>query len=222
MSTEQIESERRQIGFFRRAIPPDLCARWIDPAGHTGTEKSLAYEEHSGNRFGVDVARRDARIVKSSYQAEINRWVEALIRRTIAPFHRFHLRDWEQPQLLRYVPGGKHEIHADSEIYENGCWRQVLERDYSLVVFLNTDFTGGGFDLPNQDLHIHPEEPGSALSFPSDHRFSHAVIPVEAGLRYTIVSWIRKLGVMMWLAMSLAEWSIETSEAVLWTVTTVA
>ena len=74
---------------------------------------------------------------------------------------------------------------------KSGNWCKGKEREYSLVVFLNTEFTGGGFDLPNQDLRIDPSEPGVAIAFPSDRRFFARGGTGGAGLRVTLVTWFR-------------------------------
>lgn len=184
-------AERRQIGLFRAVIPPDICAKWTSPTGHLEAVANGVVADAQGGGGVVDTGRRDAKLIRSLYQDEIGEWTTRFIRGCLEPFYKIRVRDWIDPQLLRYDAGGFHELHSDAETYENSTWTHVFDRDYSLVIFLNTDFEGGGFDLPRQELMIHPSEPGVAIAFPSDRRFPHAVLPVTRGPRYTIVSWLR-------------------------------
>lgn len=185
------QAEIRQIAFFRSAIPPELCAKWVD--------STLDPAEFNDGRVGsdspagtVDRSQRDVKVIRSVFHGEIRDWVKQIGHQLIAPFYKIEIIGFEEPDILRYESGGHYLVHADSDVLDkDGNWCRARERDYSLVVFLNTDFTGGGFDLPNQDLHIEPTEPGVAIAFPSDRRFLHAVQPVEAGLRFTLVTWFR-------------------------------
>lgn len=186
-----VEAERRQIGFFRAIVPPELCAKWTSLSGHLETAATSVIAEDGYSGLVVDTARRDAKLINSIYQDEIRAWTKRFVVECLEPFYGIRARDWADPQFLRYDAGGGHTLHSDAETYQNSTWTRVFDRDYSLVIFLNTDFEGGGFDLPRQQLLIHPSEPGVGIAFPSGRRFPHAVLPVEKGPRYTIVSWLR-------------------------------
>ncbi len=182
--------ERRQIAFFRNVVPAELCAKWVDATLNAQQTVQGAVNNRAGG--SVDRSARDVTVVAPTYRAEVRHWVKRIGDELIGPFYKAQIVDFEEPQILRYEPGGHYGVHADSEQLDgNGQWQTVNDRAYSLVVFLNTDFTGGGFDLPNQDLHVEPTEPGVAIVFPSDRRFIHTVVPVEAGLRFTLVTWFK-------------------------------
>lgn len=189
--TRDVQAEIQQIAFFRNVIPPELCAKWVDATLSAQQTAQGAVSDKSGGAT-VDRSARDVTVVASAYRAEVRHWVQRIGDELIGPFYKAQITDFEEPQILRYESGGHYGVHADSEELDgNGQWHAVNDRAYSLVVFLNTDFTGGGFDLPNQDLHIEPTEPGVAIVFPSDRRFIHTVVPVEAGLRFTLVTWFK-------------------------------
>lgn len=185
-----VQGEIQQIAFFRNVIPPELCAKWVDATLNAQQTAQGAVNEQAG--AAVDLSARDVTVVAPTYRTEIRHWVKRIGDELIAPFYKAQILGFEEPQILRYDSGGHYGVHADSEQLDSaGQWQTVNDRAYSLVVFLNTDFTGGGFDMPLQDLHIEPAEPGVAIVFPSDRRFLHTVLPVQAGLRFTLVSWFK-------------------------------
>lgn len=104
--------------------------------------------------------------------------------------------EWfEWPDVLCYGPGGRYDPHADSENLDpaTGEWRRVLERDFSLLVYLNDDYVGGDLEFPEIGYRLRPRR-GMLVAFPSDHRYLHAALPVESGTRFVIVSWAAAVG----------------------------
>jgi hypothetical protein len=104
--------------------------------------------------------------------------------------------EWfEWPDVLCYGPGGRYDPHADSENRDpaTGEWRRVLERDFSLLVYLNDDYVGGELEFPGLCYRLRPRR-GTLVAFPSDHRYLHAALPVESGTRFVIVSWAAAVG----------------------------
>jgi len=83
-------------------------------------------------------------------------------------------------ELLRYEVGGFYSWHTDHF--------EQHPRSLSALLFLNDDFTGG--ELEFDDLTIKPQR-GHVALFPSNFMFRHRVTPVEAGTRYTCVTWFK-------------------------------
>lgn len=99
--------------------------------------------------------------------------------------------EWfEWPDILFYRPGGRYDLHTDADLRDHpeGEWHRALDRDISLLIYLNDDFTGGRLEFPNRGEVVQPKA-GMLVAFPSDYRFAHAALPVETGSRYVIVSW---------------------------------
>jgi predicted 2-oxoglutarate/Fe(II)-dependent dioxygenase YbiX len=96
---------------------------------------------------------------------------------------------------LRYRPGGHYKPHADSENWhrEQRQWVRGMDRDYSILVYLNDGYDGGELRFPNFGFRLQPRA-GLLVCFPSDHRYLHEVAPVTAGTRYALVSWITARG----------------------------
>ena len=100
------------------------------------------------------------------------------------------------PNILRYSKGGMYRPHADSEVLDRqaGIWNKVVNRDVSLLIYLNDGFRGGNISFVRFNYSHHPRK-GDLLIFPSDHRYAHFAEPVESGVRYSIVSWASGSGV---------------------------
>jgi predicted 2-oxoglutarate/Fe(II)-dependent dioxygenase YbiX len=122
----------------------------------------------------------------------------ASIAAFVNPFYAVEVRDSEPLQILHYGVGGHYIPHVDAEtLYKDDAglemWEKTLDRDLSVVYFLNDDFTGGELVFPALDLVIEPAA-GTLVCFPSDHNFIHGVNPVTTGHRYTVVTWLRIKG----------------------------
>ena len=63
-----------------------------------------------------------------------------------------------------------------------------MDRDLSIIIYLNGDFEGGHLDFPNFGFRLKPQS-GMLACFPADHRYVHSARPVESGVRYILVSW---------------------------------
>jgi hypothetical protein len=87
-------------------------------------------------------------------------------------------------------PGDSHIPHADNEREEHGRWlpNHTPQRDYTALIYLNNDFTGGELVFPDRDVVIIPK-PGLFVGFPSNHKFVHAVPNVFSGKRYSLPVW---------------------------------
>ena len=120
--------------------------------------------------------------------------LKAVIRRAFvefaAPFFGKQIEWIEPPEILCYHAGGEYKPHADAEHWnaERREWTRVIDRDFSVLIYLNETFEGGEIDFPNFGMKFKPRR-GLLIAFPSDHRYVHAARPVTHGVRYAIVSW---------------------------------
>ena len=92
--------------------------------------------------------------------------------------------------LACLLPGDSHIPHADNQRREHGRWlpNHTPQRDYTALVYLNDNFTGGKLVFPDRDVVIIPK-PGLFVGFPSNHKFVHAVPNVLSGKRYSLPVW---------------------------------
>lgn len=105
--------------------------------------------------------------------------------------------DWyETPSLMRYRAGGHYARHADSQNWdtETNKWHKVIDRDLSMLIYLNEGYEGGELTFNNFNYIITPWA-AAAVLFPSDHRYVHQAHTVTKGVRYAMVSWASVKGV---------------------------
>jgi predicted 2-oxoglutarate/Fe(II)-dependent dioxygenase YbiX len=115
------------------------------------------------------------------------------VKEIINPFYEIEILESEIPQILSYSVGGHYRPHVDGESLwqtpnDELIWKKSMDRDLSMVFFLNDDYEGGDFVFPDLKVRIRPE-PGMLVSFPSNHYYKHGVEPVTKGNRYSIVCW---------------------------------
>lgn len=121
---------------------------------------------------------------------EINELVSRAYANTISAIFQRKFEWVEAPQVLRYEEGGCYGKHADSDTFlpDEGLWQRSLDRDISLLLYLNDDFSGGDLEFSQFNYRYSPRQ-GDLVFFPSDRRYVHQAQAVRWGVRYAIVSW---------------------------------
>ena len=160
-------------------------------------EKVLLYPE--AKTAGVTDARgqtakisnRQTGIVDLGDMAEpVIDLVRRVYRDEVEPFFQCKLRSMETPQILRYSKGSFYRPHSDSDIIDRSSqrWKKSMDRDLSLLIYLDQEYEGGSLIFPNFDFQLEAQE-DLLVAFPSDFRYLHGVMPVISGVRNAIVSW---------------------------------
>ena len=151
--------------------------------------------QHVGPKSGTQEERlSQQRITKHVETGAMRQTTIDLIvlafRDVVTPYFKARIETLEEPFALKYAPGGKFGLHADSEHWSAGKkrWVRSHDRDYSVLLYLNDGYEGGAISFPNFKLRIQPKR-GMLLTFPSDHRFIHEAEPLISGERYVLVSW---------------------------------
>lgn len=155
--------------------------------------------ETGGKEWIVDKKMRDTQHVEmGSLQPKIIDLFKNTVREVINPFYGIEISQSEIPQILSYDVGGHYCPHIDGESLWRTpegelIWKKSIDRDLSMVMYLNDDFEGGDFVFPDLKIRIRPE-PGMLVCFPSNHHYKHGVEPVTKGKRYSIVCWAQVKG----------------------------
>lgn len=155
--------------------------------------------ESGSVKWKTDKTVRDTQTVPlDGIEENIFRLMKNIVSSIINPFYEFEVFDSEIPQLLSYDVGGHYKAHIDGESLwktPDGdlVFKKSVDRDLSLVLFLNNDFEGGDLVFPDLKIRIRPE-PGLLVCFPSSHMYLHGVEPVTKGKRYSMVTWARIKG----------------------------
>jgi hypothetical protein len=182
------------IGIVPDFLGTDECRRMVELAGRCHSERLKVFDPDRSTP-GKTVMRLDDRRVTERVDLRerhsvLDGWVRRALTNEIAPTVGREFEWFERPQLLKYGSGGFYQGHADSDLYlpDRQVWQKTLDRDISLLIYLNEEFTGGELHFEHFGFKIRPRA-GMLVYFPSDARYMHAAQPVASGLRYAVVSW---------------------------------
>jgi predicted 2-oxoglutarate/Fe(II)-dependent dioxygenase YbiX len=174
-------------------LPAAECDRFVahasgQTAGWLGTSGGLdAADERRNNQR--DPGRVTRTVDMGPLKADLDDWLARAFREVAEPRFGQRLEYFTSVQLLRYEPGGWYNQHADSYNRDplTNTWHRVFDRDVSLLLYLNDEFTGGDIRFMHFHYRHHPRK-GDLVLFPSDHRYLHQAEPVASGIRYAAVS----------------------------------
>jgi len=181
-------------------LPPDTLEELVSYADKQKSSRLLVIDPESSDADHIVKSEHEQRIserVKMGIQQET---INKIVKKAFIDLTKKHLQrelDWvETPQLLRYETGGIYHAHADSENMDKNTytWSKVMDRDLSILIYLNDDYKGGTLYFDKFNYRLKPK-PGMVVLFPSDNRFMHAAEEVTKGTRYVIVGWAAVKGV---------------------------
>lgn len=191
VSKETSSAEHIQVAdsFVPRAVCDEIVSA-VDPAGlHDAT---IGGEVDKNVR---NVLIHDA----SPVSLQLNTTLQRIVDELIEPYYGVQIDYWESPALLIYPPGGFFLPHNDDEdvVYDEErdtfSWRRSMDRDISVVWYLNQDFEGGELYFSKFDRWIRPAT-GMVVTFPSWHDYAHTAKPVSRGMRYAVTTWMAAVG----------------------------
>ena len=169
---------------IKNIISPDFIDKII-PLIDRKAKKKLAV------LYGVDKSRRN---VKGYHLKDTDIFYTGLIKKEIERLFVFYKSKFSQMEsskinqidLLKYSPGGKHEIHVDHNTNNPRC--------LSIIMNLNDDYEGGDLvftDQKEKEIKRLKLGKGSIVFFPSNFMYPHGIQPITKGTRYSIVSWLQ-------------------------------
>lgn len=181
------------IGIEPNFLSPQECRALVDLADRLEGDPFKVLDRARNLEPTLDDTRVCERLVLGDSQLLLDDVVACAFEERIIP-HTGTLDWYEQPQILRYRPGGFYVYHSDAYDYEEGSWRKAADRDISLLLYVNDDYTGGELEFPSFSYTLRPRA-GMLVWFPSDFRYLHMAKLVTSGRRYAIVSWAALSGV---------------------------
>lgn len=198
-------------------LPSKLCAAWAKDFGAQTWEAATVnwFDPLTGAATKiVDEQRVTQTVPLSKVKSEVVGKVALAYRDAVTPFFNAKLDTFSPPSVLKYLPGGKYDCHADSENWnpKSRSWIKTMDRDYSLLLYVNDNYEGGALYFPNFDIRIQPKR-GMLIAFPSDHRYLHAAEPLLSGQRFVVVSWANDKRSQTKKGRSRSVWSQQGSEA---------
>ncbi len=177
-----------------RFLAENECSAWVDYLENQPRRPLSINQPDQQSESGLRLQQDTGRVTDVVEQGLLTEAIEAAVKRAfqqaVAPAFGQQIAWMEVPQVLRYQAGGLYGPHADSEHFNDntGMWKKVLDRDASLLLYLNQDFTGGELSFAQFNYRYQPVS-GELLFFPSHGHYAHQALPVTTGVRYVIVSW---------------------------------
>lgn len=175
------------------------CQEILEIAATQHTERIKAFDSSASTSEKIERSYSEQRITQrvdmAVHQAALNALITDIIKSLIEPQLAVTFEWFEEPHLLQYQPGGFYGAHADSEqLYpEQKGFIRVMDRDISLLLYLDDDYEGGEILFQNFDFKVKPRR-GMLIFFPSDARYLHTALPVTSGTRHCLVSWMAESG----------------------------
>lgn len=199
-STDYIRPPPRGLFMFENYIDAELVTDLTAFANQQDGQRLMVIDNNQStpdNIVKVEDQRRVAeRVDLAERRQEINQLVKTVFVDLANQCFGKSLDWFEAPDLMRYRKGGYYVKHADSQNMDlaTRTWNKVIDRDLSMLLYLNDDYEGGELSFYKLNYQIRPRA-GAVVLFPSDHRFLHQAETVKKGVRYAIVSWASVKGI---------------------------
>ena len=174
-------------------IDPATCSKWVKKLESKPRLRAPVNVINRPGARSVDTEENPLRVCSNVKPGVLRKVINDRVAEAfrLAAAKTGHSVAWfEMPSILRYTSGGYYLRHADSCLVDpaSNTWMKIHDRDLSLLIYLNEDFSGGGLSFVNFNYHLRPRT-GDLLVFPSDNRYEHQAEVVQSGIRYVIVSW---------------------------------
>ena len=199
-SSEIVRPPPFGLFMFENYIEPDVVAELREFADGKPGQPLQVIDLKSSTPDNIVKVPDERRIVEhvplTERREQINAWVHNIFEKLAKQYVQQTVEWYEVPELMRYRAGGHYVRHADSQNLDTqtGLWNKVVDRDLSLLIYLNEDFEGGELSFYKLNYQIRPRA-GAVIMFPSDQRFLHQAEIVKKGVRYAIVSWAAVKGI---------------------------
>ena len=173
------------IKYYERVVPLVLCDNIIN---YGFNFQASTYSTHSGRTETSEerVRMEEVWIKKGNlYYDDIRAAYGYTIKQYSQDNPLFSVQHITDFRLNRYTEGGFMSEHVDNIHHSHG--QQYGYPQVSVLLFLNDDYEGGNFLIAENEYQT---AKGSAIVFPSNFMFPHAVTKIEKGTRYSIVTWL--------------------------------
>jgi len=183
------------VGIVEGFLSPQECSDLVRTADGMVGHRFTA-EDKDGNRI-LDPNRATEWVdFRHTQQQVLDDIVYRALDEHIIPGTGQSIEWYEQPEVLRYGPGDFYRHHADAYhlVPKQHAWRRAVDRDTSLLIYLNDEFEGGDLNFKRLFYTLRPKA-GMLVWFPSDVRYEHMAKPVVSGRRYSLVSWAAAVGI---------------------------
>jgi len=175
-------------------LPLETCQQWVryfeaQPRQALGVH---GFNESRPSRLSQQSTsgRLSDKVKQGALSEQVKQTIQRAFLQQISQEMKRPVAWFENPQVLRYAPGGCYQPHADSDhfIARERIWQKIIDRDVSLLLYLNQEFEGGELNFRQYNYTYKPKT-GDLIFFPSHGQYAHQALTVKSGIRYVIVSW---------------------------------
>jgi len=181
-------------------LSPQECTDLVNMLEDLPSDRLKVIDLDNTNTAATARTYSDNRVTDLVDVGILQKRLDGLVLRAIAeriePESGEKIEWFEEPQVLKYSSGGFYGAHADSEFFDKNTqlWTKCMDRDWSLLLYLNDEFQGGEILFNKFHFKLKPHA-GMLVYFPSDGRYMHTANSVTSGTRYALVSWMSQMGV---------------------------
>lgn len=117
---------------------------------------------------------------ESPFDSELFAYVSKAIQKYAQVYKNISISKDTGYELLKYEKDGFYKEHVDSYA--------ANPRIITLSLTINDNFEGGEWSFFGGKHKMSPKK-GSAILFPSNFMYTHAILPITNGTRYSIITW---------------------------------
>jgi len=181
LSKQSIQNQvQSDVVIFKNALTKDqiefILNSITDPVSMRGTNEYYSNESDTPLYAGISDA--DANLL-------LHKTINTLLDEMEKIYGGIAIRSGSSFRYNEYRIGHGYKKHIDRS--HNS--KATSDREISVVIGANSDYSGGDLIFPRQDLSIRVEA-GDVIVFPSGYTHPHEVTPVTKGTRKTIVTWL--------------------------------
>ena len=182
-----MEYKKLGVGIHQYDFPEELAKNIVEMCRQSD---NLPWTKSGvGHEGGTEQSIRTSRNIQ--FNTVFPFWDEEVRKHTMpsimhyAKEHEISITQDEGFGLLNYGITQKYDFHCDAS------WD--IYRTASILVYLNpTEYEGGGTHFKHFDVIVKPDKP-CIVVFPANYAYLHAAMPVTAGEKYVLVSWMNDL-----------------------------
>lgn len=194
-------NSHRSIMIIPNFVSPEDCKFLVEYANERTTSDLSVFDSEKANKgtedkYSVKKETRNTQLVECDdrMQETLTELIKQAVEHAVNPYFGINLATAESVQFLKYGIGGHYKPHPDGEGLwlekekNQLVWKKNVDRDISILIYLNSEYEGGQLIFPEQHITLNPK-PGMLVAFPSSHHFIHGVTPITSGTRYALVTW---------------------------------
>jgi len=158
-------------------IPPEICKEIVNWSKDKKWESSLV------GKGALEKSIRSCQMLglhDSPHDNNLFGYVSNALQEYCKNFNDISISKDTGYKLLKYEPGGFYKQHVDS--YD------INPRIITLSITMNDEYEGGGWSFFDGAYTLNPKV-GTAIMFPSNFMYPHAILPVTSGTRYAMITW---------------------------------